>query len=56
MYNMPQGWNWIVRSRLRTAGIGEDGMALAFDVSVSDVREQLDAALLSEKQVFAIKV
>jgi hypothetical protein len=55
MYKMPQGWNWIVLSRLRAAGVAEEG-ALAFHVSVSNLREHLDVALVSEKQVLAIEV
>ena len=43
-------------SRLRSAGMAEESMALAFNVSVSDLRERLDAALLGEKQVLAIEV
>ena len=53
---MPQGWNWIVLSRLRAAGVAEESMARALGVSVSHLHERLEAARLSEKQVLLLEV
>ena len=41
---------------MRDAGVAEESMAVSFNVSVSDLRERLEAARLSEKQVLAIEV